>query len=82
MTAKPNRTILLVLQLLRTTLLESDLRIIKLLETLVQVTLPLFVAFREEPIKVHEHVVVHVLQIVVCLQCNKYFESISNKRQF
>ena len=60
---------------------QEHMRIIKLLETLVQVTIPLLVAFGEELIEVHEHVPVHVLQIVVCLQCNKYFESISNKRQ-
>ena len=81
MTTKPNPTILSVFKLIRATFLESNRWITKHLEMMVQVTLPLLVAFREEPIEVHEHVLVHVLQIVVCLQCNKYFESISNKRQ-
>ena len=66
MTVVPNPAIFPFLKLIRTTLLESDLQIIKHLEILVQVALPLLVLFGEKLIEVRQHVLVDVIKIVVC----------------
>ena len=68
MTAEPHPIIFLILKLIRATLLKSDLRIIKCLKILVQIVLPLLVLFSEEPVDVHQHIVIDVLKIVVV--CN------------
>ncbi|TQD74825.1 hypothetical protein C1H46_039662 [Malus baccata] len=72
MIAEPNLTILSIRKLVQATLLENDLRMIKHHEILVQVTLPLLVALREEPIEVCQHVLVDVIKIVVCLQWRQF----------
>ena len=61
MSAEPRPTILPALKLLRATLLKSDFRIIKGLEMVVQVALPLLVPLTEESIDVRQGLLVDVL---------------------